>query len=373
MIKPIKVTNINEFLQKNPLCEIVDQYHEMLEELFQIRNPQAKFSEVYKSEFEDFKKSYLKNEDIKNSGVWFFYPWNKILVHFLEDELHQEIRTARNKNLISHIEQGKLLNSTVAIAGLSVGSHAALILSMMGIARNIKLADSDNISASNLNRLQYDFTKIGKNKAEVVAEYIYQRNPYSNIDIFNNGVTDDSIDKFLEGVDVLIEEMDNLPMKIKIRKRARELGIPVIMATDNGSSVILDIERFDIDKNYPIFHGRIKSLDEISFEKSRHDNPKEWNKIASEIIGIEFMESDLISSLKHVGKTLGGIPQLGLAATMSGTLLVHALIKIITNKSLVSGKFLFSIDSILTPEYNSDAQIKLREEIRADFRKFLES
>jgi tRNA A37 threonylcarbamoyladenosine dehydratase len=69
-----------------------------------------------------------------------------------------------------------------------VGSHAALTIAIMGMARHIKLADPDEISASNLNRLNYDFTKIGKNKAQVAAEFIYQVNPYAEIDIYSNGI-----------------------------------------------------------------------------------------------------------------------------------------------------------------------------------------
>jgi len=244
---------------------------------------------------------------------------------------------------------------------------------MMGMARHLKLADHDEISASNLNRLKYDFTKIGKNKAEVAAECIYQMNPYAEIDVFSEGITPENTDAFLASAGVLIEEMDSLPMKVAIREKAKKLGLPVLMATDNGTGVILDVERFDENGDYPLFHGRVQFSEKDLSPTARQTNPKLWNKISSEIIGIEFMEEDLLNSLVKIGQTLGGVPQLGAAAEMSGALLAIAASKIITKKPLPSGKYIFSTEAILDPDYQGPARTKKRQETRAGFKKALAS
>lgn len=373
MEKPIKVENIEEFKQKNEVYRTLDQYEPMLEELFQIRNPGIKMKPDYPEKLQAFKAEHVQDKQMTAMGNWFYFPWNKTLIHYLADELHQEIRTERNKNLITKEEQEKLYDTTVAVTGLSVGSHAALIIAMSGMAKGIKLADPDEISASNLNRLQYDFTRIGDNKTQAAAESIYQMNPYATIETYPKGVTEENIDEFLSGVDILIEEMDSLPMKVVIRKKAKALGIPVIMATDNGTGVILDVERFDENKNAPLFHGRIELSEEDYSPTARQTNPKLWNKIASEIIGIEFMEENLIDSLGQMGRSISGVPQLGAAASMAGGLVAISAIRIALKKPLPSGKYIFSSELTLDPQYITDEVKKHRDETRNKFREFLNS
>src|SRR3989338_1303193 len=86
---------------------VIDTYKEQLEDLFLIRNPKYKFNKNYQADFEKFLSEHLGDKSIEETGEWFYFPWNKLLVHYLEDELHQELRTARNKNLITTEEQEK--------------------------------------------------------------------------------------------------------------------------------------------------------------------------------------------------------------------------------------------------------------------------
>ncbi len=373
MNAPIKIENLESFKKENPITATVDRYSDLLEELFLVRNPGKKVKSEYKNAFEIFKNDHLAGKSSDDAGQWFYFPWNKMLVHYLSDELHQEVRTARNRNIITKEEQAAIYDATIAVAGLSVGSHAALTIAMMGMSRHIKLADHDEISASNLNRLQYDFTKIGKNKAEAAAEHIYQMNPYAKIDVYSGGLTKENIDEFFTGTDLFIEEMDSLPMKVMSRTKARDAGIPVLMATDNGFGVILDVERYDLDRKYPFFHGRVASLEDTISSNARQTNPKIWNKIASEIIGIDFMEEGLVTSLQGIGRTIGGVPQLGAAAIMSGSILALCAFKILTKKPLASGKYVFSLEATIDPDHESPSAIQRRENARNHFRDFLNS
>ncbi len=373
MDKPIKITGLEKFKGETTSYEVVDQLEHLLYELFLIRNPWTKAKKDHKAEFEVFKQEYIGNKDPQNVGSWFYFPWNKKLVRYLEEDAHQELKTARNKELITKDDQEKLYKARVSVAGLSVGSHGAHIMTMMGMAKSIKLADHDEISISNLNRLNYDYTQIGKNKAVAAAESIYISNPYAEIEIFSEGLNDKNISNFLHNTDIVIDEMDSLPMKIMVRKAARTAHLPVLMATDNGNSVILDVERFDIDPNHPIFHGRLELSEKDISGDARQTNPKVWNRIASEIIGIEFMETNLVNSLQKIGQTVSGVPQLGAAATMSGSLLALCVLKIVVGKPLVSGKYIFSTESILDPEYNKPSAEMERKEVQDKFRDFLNS
>ncbi len=370
--KPIKVSDIKKGKKLYRVREVIDQYPHLLEELFHVRNPELRpIMSAYSEGLKKFISKHVGKKTLETCGQWFYFPWLKILVHYLPEKLHNEVRTARNKNIVSHADQEKLYNATIAIAGLSVGSHGALTMSMMGMSHHIKLADPDTISASNLNRLHYDFTKIGMNKAEVAAQYMYLMNPYARIDVYSEGITSQNVSSFLSGVDVLIEEMDSLPMKVLIRKDAQKSGVPVLMATDNGTSAIVDVERYDIDPAYPLFHGRVELPSENVAGDLRQKDPKYWNRIASNIIGIEHMEENLILSLMNLGKTISGVPQLGAAASMSGSLLAICAEKILTGKPLASGKYVFSTDAVFVADHYSNASKARRKNVRDQFKKFL--
>ncbi len=357
-MKPIKLNlqkeSLEEFQKNNPVNQIIDHYEEILKELFLIQNPPFRFNPNHKNELADFIKNHLGGKTIKEAGNWFYFPWNKILIHFLSDELHQEIRTARNKNLITKDEQSRYYNFTVGITGLSVGSHAAATLAMMGASRNIKLADPDEISASNLNRIRYDYTKIGINKCDLAEQFVYQVNPYAEVYAYSNGITLENIHEFLSGppkLDLLIEELDNLEMKIRLRLEARKLGIPVIMATDNGDNIIIDIERYDLDSNLKLFNGVAGDLTLEEFQKFP---PQELPRLATKIAGPNFVVPKMLSSLIEVGKTLYSWPQLGDAATLSGVAIAYVVKRLALGQKLKSGKLEINLDSIFDPDYEND-------------------
>ena len=86
--------------------EVVDPYHDLLEELYLIRNPKLKFAHDYSRGLAKFIREYTGGGGIEESGNWVFFPWNLTLVHYLIDEHHQEIRTARNKRIYQKKEKG---------------------------------------------------------------------------------------------------------------------------------------------------------------------------------------------------------------------------------------------------------------------------
>jgi molybdopterin/thiamine biosynthesis adenylyltransferase len=357
-----------DFLKKKlKVTKVIDTYRLQLEDLFLIRNPHFRFNKNYQKDLTKFVKEHTKGLPLEKCGNWVYFPWNGLLVHYLEDSLHQELRTARNKNFITSEEQEKLYNTTIGIAGLSVGSNIAIALSLMGACRKMKLADPDVIAPSNLNRIITDFTNIGINKAVAIARYIYQVNPYAEIEIFKEGINKKNIKEFLKGLDILIEELDDIEIKIEIRKLARRKKIPVIMATDNGDNVIIDIERFDIKPNLPLFHGNIKNLDYKNINKNM---PKLY-KAMSKIIGLQFVPSRIMQSIFEVGKTIYSWPQLITAAMLSGAVTAYVVKKIILNEKIKSGKLEVNLNKIFDRDYNKE--LRNRRMLIKEFNQWLKS
>jgi hypothetical protein len=345
---------------------VVDRYDLLLEDLFLIRNPRFKFIKEYQEELRAFTAEYAKGQPMEEVGEWFFFPWNKTLAHYLPHEEHQEIRTARNRNIITTEEQQRFYDMRVAYAGLSVGSHGAMTVALMGGAQHIKIADPDEVSASNLNRIRFDYLDLGRKKVDLVSEYIYQLNPYAEIVQFGSGITEDTIDAFLADADVLVEETDNLEIKIRLRLAARERGIPVVMATDNGDGIIVEIERFDLDRSTQLFNG---ALGDITLEEFKSFPPSELPKLATKIAGADLVVPRMLLSLKEVGQTLYSWPQLGDAATLSGIAIAYCLRKIALQEPLGNGKLEINMDAIFDPTYASAEATRGRDEIRSLFKK----
>lgn len=369
-MQPEKFDRANEsfaaFRDRVKPSRIVDRYDLLLEDLFLIRNPRFKFIKDHTSEVQAFTEEYRAGKPLEEAGEWFFFPWNGTLAHYLPDEEHQEIRTARNRNIITKEEQKKFYGLRVAYAGLSVGSHGAMTVALMGGARDIKIADPDEVSPSNLNRIRFDFLAVGSKKTALIREYLWQLDPYMRIESFDDGVTAATIDRFLSDVDVLVEETDNLEYKIALRLAARERGIPVIMATDNGDGVIVEVERFDLDRTTQLFNG---ALGDITLEEFKTFPPQELPKLATKVAGADLVVPRMLLSLKEVGQTLYSWPQLGDAATLSGIAIAYCLRKIALKEPLGEGKKEINMDAIFDPTYASAEATKSRDEIRTMFKK----
>src|SRR3989338_5451524 len=98
---------LKEIESKYHPYKIMDAYKEQLEELFLVRNPRFKFNNDYQEDFKQFIEEHSQGKTLEVCGKWVYFSWNSLLVHYLEDGLHQEVRTARNKNVISKEEQEK--------------------------------------------------------------------------------------------------------------------------------------------------------------------------------------------------------------------------------------------------------------------------
>lgn len=354
-----------EIKRENTPERIVDAYREQLEDLFLIRNPRYRFEKNYADALAAFIKAECGDRPLEECGAWVYFPWNKTLVHYLSDKDHQEIRTARNRNIITETEQERFYDCTVGVAGLSVGSHGALTIALMGGSRTIKLADPDTISPTNLNRMRFDFTQVGLNKGEAIAQYIYQLNPYANIELYTDGITSENIDRFLDGLDILVEELDDIGMKVNMREGAKQRGIPVVMVTDNCDSVIVDIERYDLHPDLEPFYGALKGMD---IDEIRSSPPKMFEAMAK-IIDVSLVPPRVMRSVAEVGKTIYSWPQLATAATLSGVVIAYLVRRISLGEPVTEGKTEINLDRVLDADYEKNADMRKKE--LADFMKML--
>ena len=284
---------------------------------------------------------------------------------------YYELTSSRNRNLIKPNLQHRLRNTHAAFFGLSVGSHAAMTWMMLSRAETITISDPDIISATNLNRLRCGWNTIGKEKVEVVKDELLNINPFAKV------LTSTRIDKkSVEGifseskpVHIVVESIDDMKSKIWIRKLCRSHSIPLISAADVGDNVMLDIERYDIDNNYPFFHGRVDDIENLDFDKL---SPMERKRLIIRLVGFEHNSEDMIESLFSIGGSISTWPQLGSTATIAGGVNCTTIKKIITGEDVKSGRYYVPLDNILDSSFSNEERVSYRSKLTKEILKSIE-
>tara|TARA_B110000090_G_scaffold136361_1_gene150017 strand:- start:7451 stop:8536 length:1086 start_codon:yes stop_codon:yes gene_type:complete len=309
-------------------------------ELLACRNPNLKKANILKTGMVD---AYLreKNKTLETYGVWVYYPWKNQLVHILDKEEFIEVRTNRNKYKINQNEQDLLRTKKIGIAGLSVGRAVATTIALERIAGEIRLADMDNLELSNLNRINAPLYEMGMNKTISVAREISEVDPFIKVKCFVDGLIEDNMDSFFqeEGkLDLFVEECDDIAVKIKSRLKCKELGIPVVMETNDNC--VIDVERFDLEPEREIFHGKLNRED-ISMGLLASEQLDKV-KFISKIVDLNKISERMNISLPDIGINLLSWPQLGSESTEAGGIVSSVLRKILLGQSSFSGQRSFS-------------------------------
>ena len=169
-------------------------------------------------------------------------------------------------------------------------------------------------------------------------------------------------------LDAVVDEIDDFEGKILLRKLARERGIPLISAADVGDNIMIDIERYDVDKDYPFFHDRIKGVGDINFKKLSEQEKK---KLIIKLIGFEKNSERMIDSIFDIGVSIPTWPQLGTSAIMAGGIVAVILKKIIIGEKIKSGRYYVSLDDVFVSDFNSKKNIKTRSSKVSKIKKIL--
>ena len=153
----------------------------------------------------------------------------------------------------------KLEGAVIGFAGLSVGGNVLEGWLREARPRQVKIADPDWLELTNFNRCEraslrhlvgsraerfetknpYEAPRVGK------AEYIaYEQNlvdPYLEFFVYREPLSPVNAERFLLGdgvgeppVDILVDEIDDLDMKVELRRLARKHRVDVLMMTDFG-------------------------------------------------------------------------------------------------------------------------------------------
>jgi len=322
---------------------IHDTIHEQLEELISTLNPSQDLSAADR---ELGVRRRLDGCPMRLYGRWIYYPWARRLVHTLPPDEYFVLRSDRNRNKISLQQQELLRSFTIGVVGLSVGQASAITLAMEGIGGRFRLADFDVLSLSNMNRLRAGIHDVGVPKTILAARAMYEMDPYLSIDIFSTGITPDNSERFfLEGgrLDLIVEECDDLQVKLSLRERARAHRIPVIMETSDRGMV--DIERFDLEPDRPILHGLLGGL---RADTLANLSTKDKVPYVLRILDDRSISDAFAASLVEVKESIYTWPQLASAIALGGAIATDAARRILLGSFQQSGRFYVDVEALVS-------------------------
>ncbi len=330
-------------LDKSPI--LVDTFTKQIADFLPCNFPEDFFNG---QSTEQMLGKWLNGTPLNLKGNWVYYPWKNTAVKLLDVNDFIVCRTNRNQIKITAQNQQILKDKNILFVGLSVGQSAAVTFAMQRIGGTLILTDFDDLSLSNMNRIRASVIDLELPKCIIAARAIAEMDPYLNVVCDLNGANEQNIDSLIshhtgKPVDLVVEECDSLEIKILVRLKARELGIPVVMETSDRG--MLDVERFDIEKDRPFFHGKLENTD---VNKISELSREQRMGLLLNIVDFQNVSQSMKDSVAIIGKTILTWPQLAKDVTLGSSVLAHTATKILLNEPMKSGRYYVDLDQILT-------------------------
>lgn len=234
----------------------------------------------------------------------------------------------RNIGLISLEQQEKLKQSKVLICGLGgMGGICAEALVRMGI-ENIVLVDKDKFEETNFNRqIHSNDNSKGFFKVKVLENEFLKINPNLNILAIAERVSTRNVNKILEGVDIVVNAMDDMKSSLILERTSRKMGKTIVDAWITPFASV-----FVLDKDSPHWEDFLdlptkgKLLKDIT-KKDLVDNlAKEVQYTLSHFNPYDYVDKEIV---KKVVNNQMKRPSFVLVTWFSGLLMANEVFKII--------------------------------------------
>ncbi len=333
---------------RSAATSIHDLYEELLMELMLADSPRFKSTpNQLMGEFESLRAAYRNGWPEELGGSWVMYA-NGALVHLLNPADHYRLRTSRNIGLLTPQEQERISRAHIAICGLSVGGSCVTTLAMEGV-NSFFITDFDQLACSNLNRVPSSLMHIGMDKTDIVAQKVWGIDPFSHVETEPKGFNKNCIARMFNPdklPDVVVDAMDSMPAKVEMRQACSTFGVPLVWMIDMGDGVVqIGVERYDLDKTYPPFHGHL--------DKMRQFVGRDLNYVESlfSIFSHAYLPYRMADSLVKACNNQGaGISPLAGTVSIAAGAISRVVRKILLKEEVVP-EFFIEVDEKADPNY----------------------
>jgi molybdopterin/thiamine biosynthesis adenylyltransferase len=144
-------------------------------------------------------------------------------------------RYSRQIRLFGEDGQEKLKRTRVFIAGAGgLGSVISFYMAAAGFGK-IRICDCDIVELSNLNRqILHGYADVGRAKAKSAYESLTGINPEIEVEARVMTISEENIDQLLQGCDLIMDAMDNFPVRYLLNRAALQRKIPLFHGAISG-------------------------------------------------------------------------------------------------------------------------------------------
>lgn len=139
---------------------------------------------------------------------------------------------------LTRVEQDKLAQANILVAGCGVGSWTAeaLVRNNIGAEGNILLADPGLVTERNMPRQNFTSADLGWSKLIGLSQRLKSINPNVKLSLMREGITYSNVATVLEGIDLIADAIDvSRPgLELALHKEAQARKIPVVTGYDIG-------------------------------------------------------------------------------------------------------------------------------------------
>jgi molybdopterin/thiamine biosynthesis adenylyltransferase len=239
-----------------------------------------------------------------------------------ETELYQAIWD-RCRLILTDEDRARLKAATVSVNGLGgIGGIIVEELVRSGIG-HLRLSDPDVFEPTNLGRQLYATTRtLGRNKAGVAKERVLEINPYCKVEAYIQGVQKENVFKILEGVDVVVDEVDIWSRSLVLHRAAKKTRVPLV----HGARASFPGDRWTIQVN-------VWNYRDYPETKTREETNKlwtcnlTWDELTEDVLAR--VDQEISRSMKRRIReeiirgntsTFGNVPQEYLLSQLNGDL-----------------------------------------------------
>ncbi|MCC6246035.1 MAG: ThiF family adenylyltransferase [Gemmatimonadaceae bacterium] len=317
--------------------DCVDHLDAQIDELARVHHP----ADRDRSSREIFASTY-RRALIAQGSYWMYFHWNRRFVHVLPRDDYFAVVTSRNHDKITREEQQRLRERVIGVVGLSVGGEIAVTVAQEHLCGRIKLADFDALELSNLNRLGVSVEDLGVNKAWLTARRIAAVNPWLEVDVFTDGLTDENANDFLDDLDLVIDECDSLTMKFRLRELAQMRRLNLVFAADERG--MLSVEPY-AHAEFPLFHGLVTAPHPP--RSAYADDYAYFRALAEWLGGWDRLSRRSQDSLGRIGRDLAGYPQLAGEPRLAAGQVAHVARRLLLGEQLAPHFANFDLDTLV--------------------------
>lgn len=276
----------------------------------------------------------LNGKESFQLGSWIVIPAFKEVYHLISQDELLELRTIRNRDLITTGEQHTLYSKKIMVVGLSVGSNILANLVRFGIGNRFTIIDYDKVESHNLNRTQFTLRDVGTTKIQTIAKLVLGIDPYLRLNLIEDELKEKYLDQLIPQQDLIVDAFDHFESKIALRNKAKEYKKPVVSGWDVGSGTVIIVERYDLeaDLQLNLFLNNVELSDVLAPTSSL----REKIDIFIKIIGKETHDERMLSSVHTIGTILTGIPQHIISTSLTSAVFCQVIGDIFLEKTTAS-------------------------------------